>query len=85
MLPYRTIHDTRFKVSNSSYVIIPYTNTLLSYSQWLREDFLAYLEEWKDSVNKREGFTAAQKQKMMLSRETVEGITISGLLHPYVV
>ncbi len=28
-------------------------------SQWLREDFLAYLEEWKD---KREGSTEAKEQ-----------------------
>lgn len=36
------------------------------------------MEEWRESVDKRTGFTAAQKQKMMLSRETMEGLEITG-------
>ena len=43
----------------------------------LKDDFLGYLAEWNKSV----GFTAAQRQQMMLSRETVEGLTITGLQH----
>ena len=35
-------------------------------------DFLGYLKKWETG---REGFTNAQKATMMLSRETLEGIT----------
>ena len=45
--------------------------------QWLKDDFLGYLAEWNKSVSGRAGFTAAQKQQM-LSRETVEGLTMTG-------
>ena len=40
---------------------------------------MGYLAEWNKSVSDRVGFTAAQKQQMMLSRETVEGLTMTGL------
>ena len=46
--------------------------------QWLESDFLGYLKEWETSVKGREGFTNAQKTTMMLSRETLEGLHITG-------
>ena len=46
--------------------------------QWLESDFLGYLKEWETSVKGREGFTGAQKATMMLSRETLEGLHITG-------
>ena len=52
--------------------------SLLSTLQWLREEFLPYLDDWKASVNQRCGFSSAQKQKMLLSRETMDGLTITG-------
>jgi hypothetical protein len=46
---------------------------------WLNEEFLGYLDEWKKEVNERPGnFTALHKKKMLLSRETLEGLYISG-------
>ncbi len=46
--------------------------------QWLETNFLGYLDEWETSVKSREGFTDAQKATMMLSRETLEGLRITG-------
>ena len=38
--------------------------------QWLKDDFLKYLEEWEKSVERRDGFTKEEKQRMLLSAET---------------
>ena len=48
--------------------------------QWLKEDFLGYLSEWEKSVKQRTGFTSSQKAMMLLSKETVEGLKITGKL-----
>ena len=49
--------------------------------QYLHE-FLAYLDSWKDSVHKRPGFDKKEKQMMVLPRETVDGIHITGMSIP---
>ena len=46
--------------------------------QWLEEEFLPYLEEWQQSVTARNGFSSAQKKRMMLSAETLLGLQITG-------
>ena len=48
--------------------------------QWLSDDFLGYLNDWSESVKGRQGFTPAQKQMMELSRETLEGLRMTGTL-----
>ena len=48
--------------------------------QWLEQVFLPYLEAWEKSVRSREGFTAAQKQRMLLSSETRLGLKMTGIL-----
>ena len=50
----------------------------LNIIQWLEEDFLGYLSLWESSVNGRDGYTDAQKNAMMLSAETLEGLHITG-------
>ena len=47
--------------------------------QWLEEDFLGYLKEWEKSVKGRKGFNDAEKNMMMLSQETLEGLQITGI------
>ncbi len=44
----------------------------------MKTDFLGYLKEWETSVKGRDGFTGAQKVSMMLSRETLQGLHITG-------
>ena len=46
--------------------------------QWLEKEFIGYLKEWKESVESRPGFTEAEKAMMCLSKETLEGLHISG-------
>ena len=76
--PYRSPDDPRLQVSY--YLIFPYSVLILTYwyLQWLREDFLGYLDEWEKSVEERQGFTASQKAMMLLSRETIEGLRTTG-------
>ena len=47
-------------------------------SQWLEDCFLGYLKSWENSVQQRQGFTKAQRELMLLSRETREGLQITG-------
>lgn len=48
------------------------------YIQWLETEFLGYLNEWDRSVNGRTGFTAAERKRMRLSDETLEGLRVTG-------
>ena len=45
----------------------------------MKEDFLTYLDDREKGVKSRPGYSAAEKSVMLLSRETLEGIRISGL------
>ena len=47
--------------------------------QWLENEFLGYLYEWRASIASREGFTSTAKARMCLSRETLEGLYITGM------
>ena len=49
--------------------------------QWLERDFLGYLDHWEESVWAREGFTPGEKAMMLLSRETREGLRMTGVHH----
>ena len=51
-----------------------------NFMQWLEDEFLPYLKEWECSVMNRPGFTPAQRKKMLLSKETLLGLRITGLL-----
>lgn len=53
------------------------------YLQWLKNDFLKYLNEWEEGVMKREKFTVTQKYRMLISQETLLGIRMTGkMYHP---
>ena len=47
--------------------------------QWLKEEFLPYLEGWKKSVQERKGFSDGEKKKMQLSDETLLGLEMTGI------
>ena len=40
--------------------------------------FLVYLDEWEESVKRKEGFDKSQKILMMLSAETRQGLRLTG-------
>jgi len=42
-----------------------------------------YLKEWQTSTDQREDLANAQKQTMCLSKETVLGLRMTGLLTAY--
>ncbi len=45
--------------------------------QWLEEDFLGYLDIWESSVQAKD-IPPVEKQKLLLSRETLDGLRITG-------
>ena len=54
-----------------------------TFFQWLETEFIAYLDEWEGSANGREELTAAERQKLCISRETLEGLRFTGI-HNYI-
>lgn len=48
------------------------------YVQFLKEEFIEYLERWKESVAARSGFNDDERKRMMLSQETLTGLKITG-------
>jgi len=47
--------------------------------QWLKDEFLQWLKDWENNVKERQGFTPAQQNMMLLSRETREGLQMAGI------
>ncbi len=47
-------------------------------AQWLEEDFLNYFNAWEDSVEARTDIDDAVKAKLLLSRQTLDGLRITG-------
>lgn len=48
------------------------------YLQWLKTEFLGYLNDWEKSVMERPRFDDEAKKAMMLSSETLLGLKITG-------
>lgn len=46
--------------------------------QWLKHDFLSYLEEWEASSQTQVGLSQAEKSKLCISKETLEGLRMTG-------
>ena len=47
--------------------------------QWLEKEFLGFLNEWEESVEGRVEIEKKERNKMLLSRETIEGLRMSGV------
>ena len=47
----------------------------------LQKDFLDYLDGWEKEVSERQGVSKPEKKRMCLSRETLEGLRITGKFH----
>ena len=41
---------------------------------------MPYLDEWEESVSRREGFSSAEKSQMILSTETLLGLRMTGII-----
>lgn len=46
--------------------------------QWLKEDFIGWLDQWERSVMAREELSASEQDRCCLSRETLEGLRFTG-------
>ena len=58
--------------------LLPYTRVDDPRFAWLENDFLKYLQDWKRSIEDREGsFSGSSKEKMFLSLQTFEGLQIT--------
>ena len=56
----------------------PFTNVGDERFDWLSNEFLQYFQTWREMVNEREGeFTQVDRNKMMLSKQTLDGLEIS--------
>jgi hypothetical protein len=47
-------------------------------SGYKKTDFLTYLAEWKREVESNRDLSASERAKLLLSCETLEGLTITG-------
>ena len=78
--PYRNDAHSRERLHVSDCLYIPHFKFYyVSHFQWLEKDFMEYLDEWESSANMREDLSDAEKQKLCISRETVEGLRVTGM------
>lgn len=76
--PYTSVDDDRLKVTAITNSILLTSNM---HMQWLKDDFLGYLDKWEsNSVETQPTLEPDERQKMMLSAETIEGLKITGML-----
>ena len=60
-------------------------NSVYLFMQWLENDFLKYLNEWKESTkhvtdDTRTKLSDSEQKKLCISEETLEGLHITGWL-----
>lgn len=48
--------------------------------QWLTDDFLGYFKEWEKEVDSRRDLKQSEKNKMIITRETLGGLKMTGRL-----
>jgi hypothetical protein len=57
-----------------------YIQIYFDFVQFLEDEFLGYLQSWKNQVENRLGnFTKSERKKMFISQQTYEGIQRTGL------
>ena len=55
----------------------PYTDVDDQRFQWLEEEFLGYLQSWRDSIDAREGeYDGSARSKMFIAWQTYEGLKL---------
>ena len=46
--------------------------------QWLKGDFLTYLSDWENELSAIPNLPSKERQRMCISRETLQGLRITG-------
>ena len=65
-------------VTNTKEFLKPFSNPSDYRLKWLSEDFIAYFEKWRKSIENSEGnFRGSDRKKMFLSHQTYTGIMIN--------
>ena len=57
--------------------LAPYTSTNDFRFDWLENTFLKYFDDWKETVEAYSNFTAKEKEKMFISKQTYKGLKIT--------
>ena len=71
----RSCHEHERKRKN---FLKPYVSIDDERFKWLKEEFLGYLKQWKETISTRQGeFSDAAKEKMFISKQTYEGLQIT--------
>ena len=47
--------------------------------QWLINDFMDYLRQWEAEVESRKDLTKSERNKMILPKETIDGLKMTGM------
>ena len=69
-------------VSKRNHLLKPYTSQDDQRFSWLKDVFLEYLNDWKDSTTAREGkYSSNDRENMFISTQTYEGFKISVYSH----
>ena len=69
-------------VSKNNHLLKPYTSQDDEQFSWLKDVFLVYFSNWKDSTTAREGkYSSSDREKMFISTQTYEGFKISVYSH----
>jgi len=45
----------------------------------VKDEVLQWLKDWEDNVKERQGFTPAQQNMMLFSRQAREGLQMAGI------
>lgn len=53
---------------------------LMLHAQWLEEEFLGFLDEWKQSVKSLTNVSDSEKNRMLLPHSTLTGLHMTGKL-----
>ena len=76
-------HDVTYRTTNlydrSRFIwfFSDYPHLMKTSRNWLENDFLKYFADWEKSIAARTGFEEKEKEKMFISRQTMEGIKIT--------
>lgn len=80
--PYWSSKDFRLTVSTLIILCTLSILYLIFVFQWLKTQFLQYLDDWQKSVEQRPGdYSAGARKKMQLSEETLTGLRITGVVY----
>ena len=49
--------------------------------QFLEDEFLNHFHRWREAVEAREGFSKQEKSRMFMSKQSYEGVQVTGTNH----